>query len=68
MSLQAKPSKNQRRIGKSANPDFTRTTLYLSNDLHHQIKVHAVSNKEDMSELVERVMADYLKNLYKDNC
>lgn len=49
----------KRPLGKSANPNFTKTTLYLSNDLHHQIKVYAVTTKEDMSDLVERVMADY---------
>lgn len=65
MLTQATPRKNQRRIGKSADPNFTRTTIYLSNDLHHQIKVHAVSNKEDMSELVERVMTDYFSKLEK---
>ncbi|AMA10696.1 hypothetical protein AWQ23_14710 (plasmid) [Picosynechococcus sp. PCC 73109] len=52
-------NKNKRPIGKSASPDFTRTTLYLSNELHHQIKLYAVSQKEDMSDLVERVMTDY---------
>lgn len=58
-SMPATDNRKKRLPGKSANPDFTKTTLYLTNDLHHQIKVHAVAAKEDMSDLVERVMADY---------
>lgn len=37
--------------------------FHISNELHLQIKIHAVSHQETMPDLVEWVMADYFNTL-----
>jgi len=49
--------------GKSANPEFKKVTLYLSKELHLKMKSHTLTADENMSDLVERVMTDYLNQL-----
>lgn len=49
--------------GKSANPDFKKVTLYLSKELHLKMRTHALTETETMSDLVERVMSAYFKQL-----
>lgn len=48
---------------KSKNPDFKKVTLYLTKELHLKMRSQTLTTEEDMSDLVERVMADYFKRL-----
>jgi len=48
---------------KSKNPEFKKVTLYLTKDLHLKLRSATLTGEEDMSELVERVMEDYFKQL-----
>ena len=64
--LTIKPQQNKRsveKIGKSADPDFKKVTLYLSKELHLLMKSHTLTTEENMSDLVERIMTDYFKQL-----
>ena len=41
-------------LPKSKDPNFVRTTLYLSKQLHRQLKSAAAHSDREMSELVEK--------------
>lgn len=51
------------KLSKSKDPDYKKVTLYLTKALHFQLRSHTLATDEDMSELVERVMSDYFKQL-----
>lgn len=48
---------------KSKDPDFKKVTLYLSKELHLKMRSQTLITDEDMSELVDRVMVEYFKQL-----
>jgi hypothetical protein len=48
---------------KSKDPNFKKTTLYLSKATHLQLRTHTLSTEQDMSELVEELLVDYFKRL-----
>ena len=50
-------------IAKSKDPNFKRTTLYLSKELHLKLRTHTLTTEQDMSELVEQVISAYFKHL-----
>jgi len=39
----------------------TKVTLYINPEMHHQLKVKAVLEKESMSDIVQRVVSLYLQ-------
>jgi hypothetical protein len=50
-------------IAKSKDPNFKKTTLYLSKATHLKLRTHTLSTEQDMSELVEELLVDYFKRL-----
>ena len=48
--------------GKSANPDYQKTTVYLSKHLHRNIKIACLKANPplDMSDLVEQELTNWL--------
>ncbi|WP_199309591.1 MULTISPECIES: hypothetical protein [Synechocystis] len=59
-SAQGKP---EAAIAKSKDPNFKKTTLYLSKATHLKLRTHTLSTEQDMSELVEELLVDYFKRL-----
>lgn len=53
----------KKKTGKSSDPRYAKVTVYLSKDLHYRLRSHTLLEDEDMSELIERVMADYFRQL-----
>jgi hypothetical protein len=58
----AKPEK--RTAGKSSNSDFTQVLTYIKKDTHNQVKAQLIfdTEKRDLSDLVEELLAGWLKN------
>jgi hypothetical protein len=50
-------------VAKSKDPNFKKTTLYLSKVTHLKLRTHTLSTEKDMSELVEELLIDYFKRL-----
>ena len=50
-------------IAKSKDPNFKKTTLYLSKATHLKLRTHTLSTEQDMSELVEQLLVDHFKHL-----
>lgn len=50
------------KISKSKDPTYIRTTVYLPKELHRQLKSVAVSDEQEMSQIVEQSLAQYLKS------
>ena len=48
-------------LSKSKDPNFVRTTVYLPKQLHRQLKFAAAQSGQEMSELVEKSLAQYLQ-------
>ena len=45
---------------KSANPDYTRTTIYLPKKMHKKLKAIAVEEEREMSQIVEELIEAWL--------
>lgn len=58
---EAEPTKSTK-ISKSKDPNYVRTTVYLPKELHRQLKSVAVSDEQEMSQIVEESLAQYLKS------
>jgi hypothetical protein len=59
------PAKNEKRTGgKSSNSDFTQVLTYIKKDTHNRVKAELIfdDEKRDLSDLVEELLADWLKN------
>ena len=54
-------------LPKSKDPNFVRTTLYLSKQLHRQLKSAAAHSDREMSELVEKSVVQYLQQFNPDD-
>ncbi|MEG5175863.1 CopG family transcriptional regulator [Microcoleus sp. B3-D7] len=54
-------------LSKSKDPNFVRTTIYLPKLLHRQLKSAAAQSGQEMSELVEKSVAQYLQHLNPDD-
>ena len=53
-------------LPKSKDPNFVRTTVYLSQQLHRQLKSAAARSDQEMSSLVEKSVAQYLQKFNPD--
>ena len=51
---------NSGKIAKSADPNYVRTTLYLPKILHRKLKIKSLEADQEMSEIVEELIADWL--------
>jgi hypothetical protein len=49
------------RIGKSTDPSYTRTTLFMRVSTHRALRAKAVALDAEMSELVERLIIAWLE-------
>ncbi len=47
-------------LAKSKDPKFTRSTLYLSKVLHKRLRLAAVNQDTEMSDIAEAAIADWL--------
>ena len=45
---------------KSANPDYTRTTVYLPKKMHKQLKAIALDEEREMSSIVEELIETWM--------
>ena len=45
---------------KSANPDYTRTTVYLPKKMHKKLKAIALDEEREMSSIVEELIETWL--------
>lgn len=45
---------------KSANPDYTRTTVYLPKKMHKKLKAIALDEEREMSSIVEELIENWL--------
>ncbi len=50
--------------GKSSNPDYEQVTAYIKRDTHRRVKIAMLQNDTDgdFSDLVQRLLDDYLKD------
>lgn len=48
-------------LSKSTDPDYIRTTVYLTKQLHKQLKAAAADEEREMSEIAEEAIARYLE-------
>lgn len=68
-SSQSKENKTSKRLdaqtskAKSANPDYTRTTIYLPKKMHKKLKAIAVEEEREMSEIVEELLQTWIDSL-----
>lgn len=49
-------------IGKSANPDYDKVTVYIRSDIAHALRVVSAYRKTEMSQLVEDAVLKILMN------
>ena len=45
---------------KSANPDYTRTTIYLPKKMHKKLKAIALDEEREMSSIVEELIETWM--------
>ena len=57
----SKQSDGQTSKAKSKNQDYTRTTFYLPKKTHQRLKIAAINEGEEMSEIVTRLIEDWLE-------
>jgi hypothetical protein len=58
-------AKSEKRAGgKSSNSDFTQVLTYIKKDTHNRVKAELIfdDEKRDLSDLVEELLAGWLKN------
>jgi hypothetical protein len=48
---------------KSANPDYTRTTVYLPKKMHKKLKAIALDEEREMSSIVEELIETWLSSI-----
>jgi hypothetical protein len=53
-------------LGKRSHPDYTRMTVYVRKEVHDEFNLVTNLAREEMSEIVERLIADYAKSRKKD--
>ena len=45
---------------KRTNPEYTKLGVYIPKDLHHKVKVKAVTESLELSKLVETLLTEWL--------
>ena len=55
--------------GKSTDPDYQKTTVYLSKGLHRNVKIACLKTNPplDMSDVIEQQLANWLKSRQLDS-
>ena len=62
LELRAKTS-SSKRTTKSTDPDYTRATIYLPKEMHRQIKVAAIVEEREMSDIVAEAISRYFSGI-----
>jgi hypothetical protein len=52
---------SSKRTTKSTDPDYTRATIYLPKEMHRQIKVAAIVEEREMSDIVAEAISQYFQ-------
>jgi hypothetical protein len=60
------PQPTEKKQAKSNNPHYVMTTVYLSKQLHRQLKAAALDEEREMSEIVEELVDRWLKSRHSD--
>lgn len=60
------PQSTEKKQAKGNNPDYVRSTFYLSKQVHRQLKKAAVDEEKEMSEIVEELVIQWLKSRKSD--
>ena len=60
------PKEEQKKISeslaKSKDPNYVRTTIYISKDIHKQLKIATLDGEDDMSDVIESLVKSWLNN------
>ena len=59
-TLKAEPKKISESLAKSKDPNYVRTTIYISKDIHRQLKIATMDGEEDMSDVIESLVKTWL--------
>lgn len=60
------PQPAEKKQAKAKNPEYVRSTFYLPKQLHRQLKMAAIDEDKEMSEIVEELVAQWLKSRKSD--
>ena len=55
-----KTEQPSKKLSKSKDPNYVRTTVYLPQELHRQLKAIAATEGEEMSEIVEQLLKAWM--------
>ena len=61
MDTRPAPAAKARRVGRSADPDYSKSTMYIHHEVHQDVKRALIGTGRDYSELVEDLLRDWLK-------
>lgn len=50
-----------KQYGKRANPDYKQLGVMIPGKLHHAVKLYALEHEEDVSDIVEEALSEYLE-------
>lgn len=56
------PKKISESLAKSKDPNYVRTTIYISKDIHKQLKIATMDGEDDMSDIIESLVKSWLNN------
>ncbi len=54
---------SSKRTTKSTDPDYIRATIYLPKEMHRQIKVAAIVEEREMSDIVAEAVSQYFSGI-----
>ncbi|GET42980.1 CopG family transcriptional regulator [Microseira wollei] len=60
------PQPTEKKQAKGNNPDYVSTTFYLPKQLHRQLKIAAVDEEREMSDIVAELVERWLKSRNSD--
>ena len=59
-TLKAEPKKISESLAKSKDPNYVRTTIYISKDIHRHLKIATMDGEDDMSDVIESLVKTWL--------
>ena len=59
-ALKAEPKKISESLAKSKDPNYVRTTIYISKDIHRHLKIATMDGEDDMSDVIESLVKSWL--------
>ena len=61
-TLKAEPKKISESLAKSKDPNYVRTTIYISKDIHRLLKIATMDGDDDMSDVIESLVKTWLSD------